>query len=321
MGHVMQRLWQRMALNRFVVLGRVGMDLYADPPGTPLEDATHFMATIGGSAGNIAVALARQGAGAALVSAVADDAVGRFCVARLQEFGVDTAAIATVRAPNGLAVTETRAEQCQVALYRNGAADLLVSEAQVRAVDFAPIAALVITGTALSADPSRGAVWAAVTAAKAAGALVVLDVDYRAAAWVDAGAAKAECRRLADAADIVIGNDEEFALLAGADGRAYARHLAQQALFTVYKEGAKGCTTFTPDFGFLTGIFPVRAQKPMGAGDGFMGGLMAALGQRAGLEAAVRRAAATAAMIVAGVGCAPASPTAAELAAFMAERG
>ena len=310
-----------MTRNRFAVLGRVGMDLYADPPGTRLEDATHFMATIGGSAGNIAVALARQGAGAALISAVADDAVGRFCLARLAGFGVDTGAVATVTAPNGLAVTETRATDCQVALYRNGAADLLLTEAQVAAVDFAPMAALVITGTALSAEPSRGATWAAIRAAQAAGALVVLDVDYRAQAWADQEQAAVACRELAEAADIVIGNDDEFALLAGSNGKGYARQLAQNALFVVYKEGAKGCTTFTADYSFATGIFPVQAQKPMGAGDGFMGGMLAALGQGAGLEAAVRRGAATAAIIVAGVGCAPASPTAAELAAFMAERG
>ncbi len=318
----MRRLWERMALNRFAVVGRVGMDLYADPPGTRIEDAVQFMATIGGSAGNIAVALARQGAGAALISAVADDAVGRFCLARLAGFGVDTTAVATVKAPNGLAVTETRATDCQVALYRNGAADLMLTDAQLSAVDFAPVAALVITGTALSADPSRGAVQVAITRAKAAGALVVLDVDYRAQAWADQDQAAQECRAVAETADIVIGNDDEFALLAGSNGKAFARQLALNgALFTVYKEGAKGCTTFTADFGFASGIFPVVAQKPMGAGDGFMGGLLAALGQGTGLEVAIRRGAATAAMIVAGVGCAPASPTAQELAAFMAERG
>ena len=86
----MKRLWERMAFNRFVVLGRVGMDLYADPPGTPIETATRFTSAIGGSAGNIAVALARQGVGAALLTRVSDDAVGRYCVAQLEGYGVDT---------------------------------------------------------------------------------------------------------------------------------------------------------------------------------------------------------------------------------------
>ncbi|MCU0803377.1 MAG: PfkB family carbohydrate kinase [Rhodobacteraceae bacterium] len=319
----MQRLWRRMALNHFLILGRVGMDLYADPPGTKLEDAGQFMATIGGSAGNIAVALARQGARAALLSCVADDAVGRFCLARLAEFGVDTTHVRTVGGParNALAVTETRIDDTQVALYRNGAADLCLTEAQVEGVDFASLSALVVTGTALSAMPSRAVTLLAMGAARAAGAIVVLDIDHRPSAWATQEEAARICRAAADNADIVIGNEEEFALLAGdmAGGRLYAQRRAQaDAMFTIYKRGAAGAVTFTPDFGFTTGVFPVRAQKPMGAGDGFMGGLLAALAQGATLEAAVQRGAATAAIIVAGVGCAPASPTAAELAAFMA---
>lgn len=324
-GYAVQRLWQRMMLNRFVVLGRVGMDLYADPPGTRLEDAAQFMATIGGSAGNIAVALARQGAGAALLSCVADDAVGRFCIARLRDFGVDVAHVWQVGGlvRNALAVTETRADDTQVALYRNGAADLCLTDAQVDSVDFSAVAALVITGTALSAMPSRAATLHAIDRARNAGAIVVLDIDYRPAAWADQAEAASVCRTTAAAADIVIGNEDEFALLAGgrAQGRHLARHLTQDgALFTVYKQGEAGAVTFTPDFNFTTGIFPVKAQKPMGAGDGFMGGLLAGLARGATLEAAVARGAATAAMIVAGIGCAPASPDAPALAAFMARR-
>ena len=47
----------------FLVIGRAGMDLYADPPGTRIEEATQFTAALGGSSANIAVALTRQGAG------------------------------------------------------------------------------------------------------------------------------------------------------------------------------------------------------------------------------------------------------------------
>ena len=86
----MDRLWHRLRLNRFAVLGRVGMDLYADPPGTRIEQATRFTTALGGSAGNIAAALARQGARTALVSCVSDDAVGRFCLAELHRYAVDT---------------------------------------------------------------------------------------------------------------------------------------------------------------------------------------------------------------------------------------
>lgn len=320
----MQRLWQRMRLNRFVVLGRVGMDLYADPPGVQIEDARAFTCAIGGSAGNIAVALARQGAEAALLACVSDDAVGRYCLAELGRYGVETGHIRAVggEARNSLAITETCAVDCRAVLYRNGAADFALSETDIGTVPFADVAALIVTGTALAAEPSRGAALHAMARAKTAGALVVLDVDYRAYSWTSEAAAAEVCLDAARAADIVIGNDDEFGLMAGGHGkgRALAQTLAQDgALFTVYKQGAAGATTFTPDFSFRTGIYRVTALKPMGAGDGFMGGLMAGLARGHSLENAVHRGAATAAMIVAGIGCAPASPDTGELDAFMGQ--
>jgi 5-dehydro-2-deoxygluconokinase len=326
-GHVqgggMQRLWRRMRLNRFAVLGRVGMDLYADPPGTRVQDATGFFPAIGGSAGNIAVALARQGAAAALVSCVSDDAVGEYCLGQLKGYGVDTGHVrlTTGGARTSLAVTETCASDCQTVLYRNNAADFALSETDVAAIDFADMAALIVTGTALAAEPSRGAALLAMARARSAGALVVLDVDYRAYSWASVAEAGATCLQAAEAADIVVGNDDEFGLLAQdhAAGRALARRLAEGgALFTIYKRGAAGAETYTPDDHFATAIYPVQALKPMGAGDGFMAGLLAGLARGELLEAAVRRGAATAAMIVAGVGCAPASPDAAAVEAFMA---
>lgn len=318
----MERLWARMRLGRFVVLGRVGKDLYADPPGTRIEEATRYFAAIGGSAGNIAVALARQGAGASLLSCVSDDAVGRYCLAELARYGVDTAHVRRVAGEvrTSLAVVETRPADAQTVLYRNGAADFALTPADAAAVDFAPVAALVVTGTALARDPSRGTALAAMAQARAAGALVVLDIDYRAYSWASEGEAARVCLAAAEAADAVIGNDDEFGLLAGSHGRGegLARDLASHgALFTVYKRGAQGSVTCTPDFRFETGIFPVAARKPMGAGDGFMGGLLAGLAEGATLEAAVRRGAATAAIIVAGIGCAPASPTRTELETFI----
>jgi 5-dehydro-2-deoxygluconokinase len=314
--------WLRFQINRFAVLGRVGMDLYADPPGTRIEDATRYTSAIGGSAGNIAVALARQGSAAALISRVSDDAVGRYCIAELQRYGVDTAHVTPTggEARNSLAVVETRPMDAQTVLYRNGAADFALTETCVAQVDFAPVAALVITGTALAAEPSRSATLRAIQAARSAGALVVLDIDYRAYSWATPHEAARICLDAARDADVVIGNDDEFGLLAGhpSRGLGLAQNLAEHgALFTVYKRGQHGSTTFHDQGSFDTGIYKVDALKPMGAGDGFMGGLLAGLGQGRDLETSVRRGSATAAIIVSGIGCAPASPDSAALDAFL----
>lgn len=313
----------RLSMNRFVVLGRVGMDLYADPPGTRIEKALRFTTALGGSAGNIAVALARQGAEASLLSCVSDDAVGRYCLAELDRYGVGRTHVRSVPAGNSLAVTETCAVDCQVVLYRSTPADIALSLPQVEPVEYATLSALVVTGTALSAEPSRSATLRAIVLAKAAGALTILDLDYRMTSWPTAAEAAAHSLRAAQSCDIVIGNDTEFGLIAGSydRGLGLCRDMAAGRLFTVYKRGPDGAMTFTPTDGFDTPVFPVVAQKPMGAGDGFMGGLLAGLAQCLPLPKAVRRGAATAAMIVAGIGCAPASPDTAALDRFIAQHG
>jgi 5-dehydro-2-deoxygluconokinase len=317
----MDRLWKRFRLNRFAVLGRCGMDLYADPPGTRIEHATLFTAVLGGSAGNIAAALARQGARTALISCVSDDAVGRFCLAELHRYAVDTTHVRAVtgEARTSLAVVETRPADAQTVLYRNNAADFALSLTDVAKVNYDPLAALVVTGTALAREPSREATFTAMRLARDYGAPVVLDLDYRAYSWSSREEAARICLQAAQAADATIGNDEEFGLLAGAHdrGAGLAADLAHGALFTVYKRGPDGSTTFTADRRFDTPIYPVNALKPMGAGDGFMGGLLAGLAQGAPLETAVQRGAATAALIVAGIGCAPASPDTATLDAIL----
>ncbi|MFM2357010.1 MAG: hypothetical protein RLZZ528_2746 [Pseudomonadota bacterium] len=313
----------RLRLNRFVVLGRVGLDLYADPPGTRIEEARAYVSAIGGSAGNIAVALARQGAEASLLTRVSDDAVGRYCVAELARYGVGTQLV-RLSGPGSrtsLAVTETVATGCQTVLYRNGAADFSLDLPDAEAADFSPVGALVVTGTALAAEPSRAATRRAMQRARAAGALVVIDLDYRAYSWASEAEAATVCAAAAEAADIVVGNDDEFGLLAGAHdrGRDLAQVLAQgRGAVSIYKRGPLGAATFTSDRSFETGIFPVAALKPTGAGDGFMGGLLAGLAAGHALETAVRRGAATAALIVSGIGCAPASPDTPTLDAFIA---
>lgn len=317
----MNRLWQRFRLNRFAVLGRCGMDLYADPPGTRIEQATRFTTALGGSAGNIAAALARQGARTALISCVSDDSVGRFCLAELHRYAVDTTHVRSVKGESrtSLAVVETRPEDAQTVLYRNNAADFALTPADVSKVNYDPLAALVVTGTALARDPSREATLTAMRLARDYGAPVILDLDYRAYSWASRDDAARICLEAAKLADATIGNDEEFGLLAGSHdlGPELAADLARTTLFTVYKRGPDGSTTFTASHHFDTPITPVTALKPMGAGDGFMGGLLAGLAQGHSLEAAVKRGSATAALIVAGIGCAPASPDTAILDAFL----
>jgi 5-dehydro-2-deoxygluconokinase len=313
----------RLAGRNFLVIGRAGMDLYADPPGTRIEDATRFTTALGGSSANIAVALTRQGCCAALVTCVSDDAVGRFCLAQLDGYGIDRTHVRAVKgeARNSLAVVETRAEDCQSVIYRNNAADFAMTVADVERVDYGAFSALITTGTVLAAEPSRSAAFRAVDLARAAGLPLIFDIDYRPYSWPSATVASEVFSRAAALCDVIVGNDVEFGFMAGHPdhGLDKARSLIDGgAQIVVYKMGEKGAVTITREGEFVTGIYPTRALKPTGAGDSFLGAFVAALASGQPVRAAVLRGSAAAAMVVARVACAPAMPTTVELDAFLA---
>ena len=235
----------RLEGRNFLVVGRAGMDFYADPPGTRTEVAGRFVACIGGSSANIAVALVKQGCKAALLTRVSDDAVGRFCLNELDRYGVDRSHVvfAGGEARTSLSVVETRLEDCQSVIYRNGAADFALTIDDVEAVDYGRFAAMIVTGTALAAEPSRGAVFRSIDVARRAGLPVILDIDYRPYSWASNADAAEVCGQAARLSDVIVGNDVEFGVLAGDARRGLdrARELVDGgAAIVVYKMGERG---------------------------------------------------------------------------------
>jgi len=314
---------ERIAENRFAIIGRAGMDIYPDPPGTRTESATHFHACLGGSSANIAVALTRQGGQCALVTSVSDDAVGRFCLNELDRYGVGRRHVRSVGGEfrNSLAVVESRVKDHQSIIYRNGAADFQMTKEDVEAVDYGAFGALITTGTVFAAQPSRDAAFRGFELSGAAGLQLVVDIEYRPYSRPSPEDAAETCSRAAAMCDVIVGNDVEFGCLDGDyyKGLDKARELARTAArIVVYKMGERGAITIGPDEEFRTGVYQVEALKPTGAGDGFMGGFIAALAAGRNLREAVLRGAACAAIVVGRVGCAPAMPTTAELDKFIA---
>ena len=306
----------------FLIVGRAGMDFYPDPPGTRTEDAESFVSCLGGSSANIGVALVKQGCKAALVTRVSDDAIGRFAINQLDRYGVDRTCVKPVggEARNSLAVVETRMEDHQSVIYRNGAADFEMTVADVEAARYSGRSALITTGTVFAADPSRTAAFRAFDLARDAEIPLIFDIDYRPYSWPSPQIASDVLSRAGDLCDVIIGNDVEFGFMAGdyEKGLEKARTLAEQGKLIVYKMGEKGAITFHDGNEIRTGIYRTDALKPTGAGDSFMGGFIAGLANGHDVKSAVLRGSASAAMVVARVGCAPAMPTTLELEAFLA---
>ena len=309
--------------NRFAVLGRAGMDLFADPIGVKSEDADTFRADLGGSSANICAGLVKLGSQSSLITSIADDAIGRFCMNRLNHYGVDTSYIRVVGGEYrmSLAVYESTLEDFQNVIYRNGAVDFQVTEDDMDQVDYGKFTALISAGTVFAAEPSRSATFRAIDNARNAGLPVIFDIDYRPYSWPSPEVAADVLSRAGEASDLIVGNDEEFGFMAGGIERGFekAKELAQKpGRIVIYKMGEKGAITLIDGEEIHTGIYPVTAVKPNGAGDSFMAGLLASIAAGHSLRDAVMRGSACASIVVSQPGCAPAMPTTPELNEFLA---
>ena len=311
----------RQRSKRFLVIGRAGMDFTPAEQGLAAEDSVQFTAGLGGSSANICAGLVKQGCAAAIITPVSDDLIGRFCIKQLEGYGVDTRFVSKVGGEyrNSLAVYDLQ----ETVIYRNGAADFQLKEEDVSRPDYGTYAGLITTGTVLAAEPSRSSAFAAFDRAKEVGLPLIFDVDYRPYSWKSDEEAGEVYSRAASYCDVIVGNDDEFGFMAGSyeKGLDKAKSLvAEGAAIVVYKIGDRGAITLTRDDEFKTGIYPVEALKPNGAGDAFMAGMMASLVGGLDLRDAIDRGSASAAITVAGVGCAQAMPTTEQLDTFLAER-
>ncbi|MEM7718411.1 MAG: 5-dehydro-2-deoxygluconokinase [Pseudomonadota bacterium] len=319
----MSHLLNGIARNTFIIVGRAGIDFFTDP-GMTLEDSTRMTVDLGGSSANIGAGICKLGGQAALVTRVSDDSIGSYCTRRLRHYGVDTTYIKTVGGEfrNSLAVYESVIENHRNVIYRNGAADFEMTEDDVTAVDYTGYGALITAGTVFAAEPSRSATFKSFELAKAAGLPIIFDVDYRPYSWPSPEVASSVLSRAAEHCDMIVGNDEEFGFMAGdhTKGLDKARALSETTTeIVIYKMGQDGAITFAQGEEIRTGIYPVGALKPTGAGDSFMAGLVTSLAVGHDLKTAILRGSACASITVSKPGCAPAMATTETLEQFLAD--
>ncbi len=299
-----------------VCIGRAGLDLYANETDTDFADVTGFRKHVGGSPANIALGLATLGVKVGFLGRLSDDMVGRYVNTALQRAGVNTAGVVfdSSGTRTSLALTEMRAEHCGVVLYRNQAADLALCTDDIDAGMIQAASLLLVSGTALSSEPSRSAARYAMAIARASGTCIVLDLDYRAYTWSAFEEACEVCCEAAVLAEVVIGNGEEIGLLqsgfdVSGDAVIRALHDAGVALVCV-KDGDAGSSVY-PAGGepVVQAAFRVPVVKPFGAGDAYAAALCAGLLDSTPLALSLRRAAAAAAMVVGSRSCGDATPT------------
>ena len=193
-------------------MGRSSIDLYSNDVGAAFVDIKSFAAYVGGCPTNISVGTRRLGLRPALLTAVGEDVVGDFILHFLQQEGVETAFIPRKpgRRTSAVVLGIEPPDKFPLVYYRDNCADIALSIDDVLAAPLAASRALLISGTGLSAEPSRSATLFAAERARQMGAEVVLDIDFRPDQWSDARAFGATVRSVLPYVNIVIGTEDEI---------------------------------------------------------------------------------------------------------------
>ena len=305
-----------------LTMGRVGVDLYPLQAGVALEDVTTFGKYLGGSATNVAVAAARLGHSAAVITRTGQDPFGRFVHRALKQYGVGDQFVTGVPdLPTPVTFCEIfPPDDFPIYFYRYPKApdlEIRADELDYDAIRAARVFWVTVTG--LSAEPSRSATLAALEARGRVG-ITVLDLDYRPQFW----ASREEARRSVSPAlghvTVAVGNLDEVDVAVGqADPRRAAQALRDRGVdLAIVKQGPRGVLAATEAGMVESPPIPVEVLNGIGAGDAFGGALCHGL--LAGWEVAtvIRFANAAGALVATRLACSDAMPTAAEVEALLA---
>ena len=322
-----------------ITIGRSSVDLYGAQVGGRLEDMGSFQKYIGGSPTNMAAGMARLGLKSALITRVGDEHLGRFIREELTREGVDVQGVKTdPERLTALVLLGIRDEnQFPLIFYRENCADMALCEDDIDAGFIASSRAVVATGTHLSNPRTAAAVMKALTLAHQHGARTALDIDYRPNLWGLAGHGDGESRYIESAAvtarlqttlhlfDLIVGTEEEFHIAGGTTDTISAlravRAVSDATL--VCKRGAAGAVAFTAaipdtlDEGQSGPGFPIEVFNVLGAGDGFMSGLVKGWMDDEDWPTSLKYANVCGAFAVSRHGCTPAYPSWEELQFFL----
>lgn len=322
-----------------ITIGRSSVDLYGAQVGGRLEDMGSFQKYIGGSPTNIAAGTARLGLRSALITRVGDEHMGRFIREELAKEGVDVRGVRTdperLTALVLLGIRDDK--QFPLIFYRENCADMAICEDDIDESFISEARSVVATGTHLSHPRTEAAVLKALHLARRHGAQTALDIDYRPNLWGLAGHDAGESRFIESVKvtaklqstlplfDLIVGTEEEFHIAGGTtDTIAALRAVRAVSKATlVCKRGPMGAVAFTGaipdtlDEGQSGPAFPIEVFNVLGAGDGFMSGLLKGWLGNESWPVALTYANACGAFAVSRHGCTPAYPSWEELQFFL----
>ncbi len=279
-------------MDAIVCFGEILIDLLAQPPASA-DTPRAFLQYAGGAPANVAVAAARLGAKTQFVGMLGRDMFGDFLADSLVEHGVGTDHIVrTDAAKTALAFVALDADgERSFSFYRPPAADLLFRAEHFRPACFDGTGCFHVCSNSLTEPDIAETTFAGMDRARAAGAVVSLDLNLRPALWPQGVDPAPWLWQALERADLVKLSREELDYLAGPLGRdgeaqVLRRLLAARARWVIVTDGAAPLRWHTRDARGEVPSFRVPTVDTTAAGDAFVGGVLYGLAERGSTGAA-----------------------------------
>ncbi|PVG83809.1 carbohydrate kinase [Nocardioides gansuensis] len=250
------------------------------PGGTPLESADHLVVSEAGAEANVAVHLSRLGVPARFAGAVGDDPLGRRLRGGLAAEGVDVSSlVCDPDQPTGLYLKDPGTTATAVHYYRSGSAASAFAALPPGARDGITHVHLSGITPALSAACHH---LVEELLLELPGVTTSFDVNHRPALW-PADVAGPVLLALAQLADLVFVGLDEAAALWGTPSLDALRDLVPGPELVV-KDSGRAAHAFSGAALTSAEALEVEVVEPVGAGDAFAAGYLAA--RRRGLDPA-----------------------------------
>jgi 2-dehydro-3-deoxygluconokinase len=257
-----------------VCLGETMVMMVPAEPG-PVHLVRTWHRAVGGAESNVACHLARLGVRSSWVSAVGDDSFGLAVLGTVSGFGVDTSRVRIdATRPTGLYVKEASPEGSPVRYYRRGSAASGMGLEMIDRLDLGEVKLVHLSGITAALSDSCLALMRELLRRPRQGFLISFDLNWRPALWADRD--PRVLRELADLADIVLAGSDEAELVWGTGDPRRLRALLPGPASLVVKQGAEGATLFEGGSSYFEPALKVEVVEPVGAGDAFAAGFLAA---------------------------------------------
>ncbi|MET2947206.1 aminoimidazole riboside kinase [Vibrio owensii] len=261
-------------MSKIWVTGDAVVDLIPDTDST-------YLKCPGGAPANVAVAISRLGGNSAFFGRVGQDPLGRFMKATLaqEQVNTDYMLLDEAQRTSTVIVDLDDSGERSFTFMVKPSADQFLIPADIP--EFAQGEWLHVCSIALANEPSRSSTLKAMQDIKAAGGFVSFDPNLREEVWATPEELKPVVRQAIELADVVKFSDDELLFLTDTDSLEAGLEAikAFNNTLVLITQGAKGAlVVFEGEQELIAG----QAVKPVdttGAGDAFVGGLLARLAQ------------------------------------------